>query len=135
MPLARARFVVLALALVVFVSAAPAVDPKTAPRTADDADKLLLDLVMTPTGTFAEAAFTKGQYQQVRKAFTKYFEAKHGPALKSNLGDDAGPLFDWLNANPEVKETLFTAIDPADDDPAAVDGRLSRLSGNTTRPR
>lgn len=121
MPLARVRFVVLALGLVAFASAAPALDQKGAPPPpADDADKFLLDLVMTPTGTFAEAAFAKGQYQYVRRAFANYFEAKHGAVLKENLGADAGLLFEFLNANPEVKETLFTAIDPETDDPAAA---------------
>ncbi|MDY3554042.1 hypothetical protein R5W24_003159 [Gemmata sp. JC717] len=89
--------------------------PLEAPK-ADDADRLLIDFVTGP-GTFSEKAFTKGEYKHARTAFTKYFEAKHGPAMRSALGADADSLFAWLDKNREVKETLLTAIDPAFDDP------------------
>jgi hypothetical protein len=112
----RARFIVLALGLLAVLSQRPI-------RGAEpEADKVLLDLVYTPTGTFSEKAFTKGEYKHVRKAFATYFESKYGPELKRNLGGDGEALFEFLNANPEVKETLFTAIDPADDGPAEVMG-------------
>ncbi len=83
----------------------------------DAADKILIDLV---TGPLSEKAFTKGKYNSVRSAFAKHFEARYGPAIKLALGDDAGPLFSWFDQNPEVKEVLFTAIDPVGDDPAKV---------------
>ncbi len=86
----------------------------------EDADQLLIDLVWGPNGGFMEKAFTKGEYKHVRSTFAKYFEAKHGDTLKANLGADAEPLFEFLHANNEVRETLFTAIDPYEDDPAAV---------------
>lgn len=86
---------------------------------ADDSDQLLIDLVTTPTG-LNEKAFAKGEYKNVRTTFAKYFEAKYGDVLKSQLGADADPLFEFLATNTELRETLFTAIDPADDNPAAV---------------
>src|SRR5262249_16387393 len=127
MPLARLRFAILAAGLFLLAShtsaqaqkTEPVQTPKPEPVKADDADQMLIDLVMGPGG-FNEKAFAKGEYKHVRKVFAKYFEAKHGTILKTNLGDDAEPLFEFLNANPDVKETLFTAIDPADDNPAAV---------------
>jgi hypothetical protein len=127
MPLARLRFAFLAAGLFALASYTPTqaqaqkTEPaKPEPVKADEADQILIDLVTTPTGTFAEKAFSKGEYKHVRKAFANYFEAKYATILKTNLGADAEPLFSWLAANPEVKETLFTAIDPADDNPASV---------------
>src|SRR5262245_61358313 len=93
-----------------------------APARADDPDQLLIDLVSAPTGTLGEKAFTKGEYKHVRTTFAKYFETKHGDLLKAGLGDDAAAVFEFLAANTELRETLFTAIDPADDNPAAVMG-------------
>lgn len=109
----RLRCLFLALGLAVLLVHQPlrAADP--------DPDQLLVDLVMGPGG-FNEKPFAKGEYKHVRKAFAAYFETKHGAALKSSLGADDGPLFDFLNANPEIKETLFTAIDPETDNPAAT---------------
>lgn len=105
----RLRFAILATGLLVLASAGMA--------KADDADPPLIDFIMGPNA-LNEKPFAKGEYKNVRKMFAAYFEAKHGPALKKNLGDDGAPLFEFLNANPEIKETLFTAIDPDTDNPA-----------------
>lgn len=110
MPLARVRFAVLAVGLIVL---------GWSPAKADDADQPLIDLVF-PNGFFNDKAFAKGEYKNVRKVFATYFEAKHGTTLRTSLDDDAAPLFEFLNANLEVKETLFTAIDPDADNPAQV---------------
>src|SRR6476659_6619620 len=40
--------------------------------------------------------------------------------MKAALGGDAEPLFEWLDANMELKETLFTAINPLNEDPGKV---------------
>jgi hypothetical protein len=112
-------------------TAAPVVSPRIAPRPsvvfvradppkADEVDQILIDLVTGPTGGFSEKAFTKGEYKHVRAAFTKYFEARQSPQIKIALGDDAEPLFAWLEKNPELKEVLFTAIDPAVEEPGKV---------------
>src|SRR5262245_59973920 len=97
--------------------------PNSAPVNAqpklDAADQILVDLVTGPA-LFNDKAFKKGEYKYVRTAFSKYFETKYGSALKAAAGDDAEALFAWLEKNPKVKETLFTAIDPAAEDPGRV---------------
>jgi hypothetical protein len=122
MPFARLRPVLFACGLLALTAAAAPADA----RRADAADRTLIDLVTGPAG-LSEKAFTRGEYKYVRAAFTRYFEARQGPGLKAALGADADPLFAWLDKNPEVKEVLFTAIDPDADDPAkalAVFGEL-----------
>ncbi|QJW97639.1 hypothetical protein [Frigoriglobus tundricola] len=98
---------------------APAAAPVRAdPPKASAAEQVLIDLVSGPA-FLNERAFTKGEYKFVRTASSKYFEAAHGPAIKAALGDDAEPLFAWLDKNVELRDTLFTAVGPADD-PAKV---------------
>src|SRR5262245_2181789 len=97
----------------------PVTPVRADPPKADEADQILIDFITGPAG-LNEKAFTKGEYKHVRAAFTKYFEARQGPAIKLELGDDAEPLFAWLDKNLEVKETLFTAIDPANEEPKKV---------------
>jgi hypothetical protein len=87
------------------------------PLRAADADQLLVDLVVN-SGGFNEKPFAKGEYKHVRKAFTTYFETRYGDDLRARLGADGTLLFEFLNANPEIKETLLTAIYPETDDPA-----------------
>ncbi|MBA4063762.1 MAG: hypothetical protein C0501_08630 [Isosphaera sp.] len=92
----------------------------TARSAPPDAEKALVDLIVGPADGLSEKAFAKGEYKAVRAAFARYFEARHGDALKVDLGADADPLFAFLAENAEVRETLFTAIDPLDDKPAAA---------------
>jgi hypothetical protein len=92
---------------------------KAEPVKAEDADRLLIELVVNDKALI-DKAFAKNEYKHVRATFTKYFEAKNLEELKLGLGDDAESLFDWLNANAEAKETLFTAIDPASDNLSRV---------------
>ena len=95
--------------------------PVRADAKADAADQILIDLLTNATtGGLNEKAFTKGEYKHVRTAYTKSFELRYGPAMKLALGDDAESLFAWLDKNLEVKETLFTAIDPVNEDPGKV---------------
>jgi hypothetical protein len=63
-----------------------------------------------------EKATRKGEYRLVRSAFARYFETKYADRIKEAFGDDHPVLTTWLDANPEAKETLFTAIDPDTDD-------------------
>ncbi|MCE9566751.1 MAG: hypothetical protein K8U57_32500 [Planctomycetes bacterium] len=92
---------------------------KAEPTKAEDADQILIDLVTTADG-FNDKAFIRGEYKHVRTQFAKYFEAKNATVLKARLGADADSLFEFLAANNEVRETLFTAINPGEDDPAAA---------------
>lgn len=103
-----------------------AAQPKTTDPTPTDPDQILLNLV-SGSPAFADKPFAKGEYKHVRAAFTKYFEAKHGPVLKAGLGDDAETFSIWLNDNPELKETVLTAIDPDGDNPGGVMGVLRDL--------
>ncbi|WP_439626441.1 hypothetical protein [Gemmata sp.] len=124
--LATARLLTrLALALLLLGAAtaprATGADPKADAPAPDDADQILLDLITTGDG-LKDKAFARGEYKHVRTAFARHFEAKHGADLKARLGDDAAPLFEFLAANAEVRETLFTAITPGEDDPAAALG-------------
>jgi tetratricopeptide (TPR) repeat protein len=128
MPAYRLSFALLATALCALISHAtppsprpvpPVVTVQADPPKADEADTILIDLVSGPV-LLNEKAFTRGEYKFVRSAFTKYFELRQGQAIKQALGDDAEPLFAWLDKNPELKETLFTAIDSAAEEPAKV---------------
>jgi hypothetical protein len=94
--------------------------PKKDPIKTEDADQLLIDLVTGPNGILLEKPFTKGEYKHVRSVFSDYFEAKNRDLLRASLETDASPLFEWLEANVEAKETLLTAIDTSDDDAAQV---------------
>ncbi len=127
MLLTHLRRVAIAIGLFVTVllaSARPTEPPKVV--EAADADLILVDLVTGPTA-FVEKSFTKGEYKGVRAAYAKYFEAKHSPILKAGLGDDADAILEWLAANPELKETLLTAIDPDNDNPGGVMGVFREL--------
>lgn len=95
--------------------------PVRADAKVEPADQILLDLLSNATtGGLSEKAFAKGEYKHVRSAYTKSFEARYGEAMKLALADDADSLFEWLDKNREVKETLFTAIDPLHEDPGKV---------------
>ncbi len=62
-----------------------------------------------------EKPFLRGEYKTVRAAFAKYFEEKFADDIQAAFGDDHAAITAWLNANPEVKETFYTAIDPEAD--------------------
>jgi len=80
----------------------------TAPAWAKDPES---DLVAALAG---EKAFQKGDWKPARAAFAKYFEQKNADGIKTALGD-APEVQSWLDSTPEVKETLFTALDPEAD--------------------
>jgi hypothetical protein len=60
----------------------------------------------------ADTAFTAVGGKAVRAASARYFEQARGPDIKEAFGNDHSELIAWLAANREIKETLFTAIDP-----------------------
>jgi len=80
------------------------------PPKPDAAHQILIDLVTNSTGGLNEKTFTKGEYKHIRAAFTNTSRRGRG-GDQAALGEDAEPLFAWLDKNLEVKETLFTAID------------------------
>lgn len=60
-------------------------------------------------------ALEKGEFKFVRAAVAKYFEAKHADEIKQGFGSDAEAIRKFLVANPELRDTLYTAIDPNTD--------------------
>lgn len=94
-------------------------DPKPA-----DPEQAVVDALVGDKG------FGKGEFKYVRGVFSKFFEQKYAAEIKSGLGEKYSEVMKWLGENPEVKETLFTAIDPAFDDvekAMAVFGELHAL--------
>jgi hypothetical protein len=62
-----------------------------------------------------EKTFQKGEFKYIRGIFSKYFEEAFADEIKSGFGADSSQIMSWLNQNPDVKELLFTAIDPETD--------------------
>lgn len=85
--------------------------PAKAPN-AQRADQAMTAVVLALSN---EKAFQKGEYKYVRGVFSKYFEETCTDEIKSGWGADHSQIMSWLNQNPEVKELLFTAIDPETD--------------------
>lgn len=88
------------LALLVFALAAPA--------WAKDAEGDLVDALAGDKG------FQKGDWKTARSAFAKFFEQKNADDIKTAF-QGASEVQTWLDATPEVKETLYTALDPEAD--------------------
>jgi hypothetical protein len=85
--------------LLLFAAVAPAQDDKKA-------DDILLDALAQGK------VMGKGEYKLMRATYARHFEAKYAAELKAAFGPDADAITKFLADNPELKETLFTAIDP-----------------------
>jgi hypothetical protein len=100
----RAAALILAL-----VAGAPA------PAQTADAGQAVIDLYKS------EKLFDRNQYRAVRAAFARLFEQKHAAVIREAYGDDADKLTAWLDAHPDVKQSLYTALDERCDKlPAAL---------------
>lgn len=64
--------------------------------------------------------FNVQKYPQLRHLFSDKAQRESAVAIQTAWGEEAGRILDWLNEQPEIKETLFTAIDPATDNVAAA---------------
>ena len=65
--------------------------------------------------------FLRKFYPEVRKLFSDRFARDHAGEIKGAFGADHEALMSWLDEHVEIKEELFTALDPAIDDvPAAL---------------
>jgi hypothetical protein len=95
------------LAVVLTLAAAPLAAQE--PKAADPEQELVATLA-------GEKPFLRGEYKVVRAAFARYFERKFADDIKAAFGDDHAAVTAWLDANPEVKETFYAAIDPDADD-------------------
>ncbi|HEX4610025.1 MAG TPA: hypothetical protein VH092_17665 [Urbifossiella sp.] len=111
---ARAAVGVAVLAVLAVLAAAPALTARPQPADAGDPDQLLVDLVYK-NKTLNERAFAKGEDKKVREAFARHFETKYASDLADGFGPDADALRAWLNDNPEVRDLLYTAIEPGVD--------------------
>jgi len=77
---------------------------------ADEAVQPILDLHK------ANKLFDKTEYKAVRAAAAKVFEARHAALIKETLGPDHEALSAWLEKQKDLKEELYSAIDPQRDD-------------------
>ena len=83
--------------------AASAADPS------DAAEAALVESVQT------DKAFAKGEGKVARAATTKFFEQTQADKIKLALNEDAKSVEAFMAANPDIKESLYTAIDPETD--------------------
>jgi putative Ig domain-containing protein len=66
--------------------------------------------------------FHLAEYATLRKVFAERFAMRHEADIRDAWGDDDEALTQWLDEHIDLKETLFTAIDPdVDNAPAALE--------------
>lgn len=82
---------------------------------ADDAEQLLFEALAQGK------VVNKGEYKLMRTTYAKYFETKYAAEIRSAFDTDADAIGKFLADNPDLRDTLFTAIDPEFD---KVDGCL-----------
>jgi len=83
-------------------------------QAADDAVKPILDLYK------ANKLFDKTEYKAVRAAAAKVFETRNAEFIKDAFGPDYESLSAWLEKQKDLKEELFSAIEPRKDDVSRV---------------
>lgn len=66
--------------------------------------------------------FKTKQYPEIRKVFANRFEQEFDTEIRTAFGDDYDEVKRWLDEHTDLKEELFTAINPKHDD---VVGALS----------
>jgi hypothetical protein len=108
------HFIFTGFTLAVFVGAArtQSPDPPAGGSKQERIEKAISTVVLALSN---ERAFQKGEYKFVRGIFSKYFEDAFADEIQSAFGKDHSQIMAWLNQNPEVKELLFTSIDPESD--------------------
>ena len=79
-------------------------------NAADEALKPILDLHK------ANKLFDKTEYKAVRSAAAKVFEARNAEVIKDAFGANHAALSTWLDKQKDLKEELYSAIDPKMDD-------------------
>ncbi len=60
--------------------------------------------------------FNEPSYYLLRKYFASQREQECKTAIESATGDEASEMIAWLDAHPDIKEELYTAVDPEHDD-------------------
>jgi hypothetical protein len=94
-----ARFAMLAALLLAPCAAAQ--DEKK-----DTPEQLLIDALAQGKVT------NKGEYKLMRSTYAKFFESKYADDLRSAFDADYDDISKFLADNPDIRDTLFTAIDP-----------------------
>ena len=64
--------------------------------------------------------FHPAAYKPLRKVFAERFAMAHAEEISAAWGEDNEALTAWLEKHEDIKEELYTAIDPEVDDPAAA---------------
>jgi hypothetical protein len=54
----------------------------------------------------------KGEYKAVRTVMASYFEKKYAADIQAGFGDDREAIVQFLKDNPDLRDTLYTALDP-----------------------
>jgi hypothetical protein len=101
------------------VAAPPPEQPVVEDLAAED-EKAILALYA------ANRLLDRREYPALRKLYARRFERDHLPQIQEGLGADYEKVMAWLNSNNELKEELYTAIDPAADNVP----RVFRLIGD-----
>ncbi len=107
----------------VLASVAPSMPSPTAAEPAKSATsefQPLVDLYKR------KKLFSPKEYATLRKFYADRFAAAHADVIRQTLGDDA-TLTALLDKNPDIREELYTALDPEHDDVAAALGIFKEL--------
>lgn len=64
--------------------------------------------------------FTTDCYKEVRKVFANEFANEYEAQIRTGLGDDYDELMEWFAERVDLKEELFTAINPSVDNVATA---------------
>jgi len=75
----------------------------------------------------ANKLFDRREYPKLRKLMADRFEREHAEEIKAALGADYEAMQAWFGEHAEVREDLFTAIDPKHDRLPAVVSLFNRL--------
>jgi hypothetical protein len=102
------------------VEATPTPDLPTQPLPPLAAAKPSGDAETLATMYKENKLFLRKFYPEVRKLFSDRFIRDHAGDIKSGFGADHDALMKWLDEHVEIKEELFTALDPATDDLTAA---------------
>ena len=78
-------------------------------ETKTEPEQLFVDALSNPK------FFIKGEYKGVRGVVAGYFEKKYDGEIHTAFDTDYAEITKFLKENPEIRDTLFTALDPDDD--------------------
>lgn len=87
-----------------FVIAAPLFAQEAEP------EQMIVDALST------NRVLLRGEYKAARAVMAAYFEKKYDSVIRAAFDADYDDLTKFLKDNPEIRETLFTALNPDDDE-------------------